>query len=175
MQRVMIIGSPGSGKSTLARELRALTGLPIIHLDQNYFGPNWAIPETPVWEERVRGLIAQDRWIMDGNYGGTHEMRFARADTIILLDLPTWTCLRRVIWRSLTSFGKKRPDMAEGCREKIDFSFFRYVYNFRRTRSAKLTARLEALKAEKNVHILSSKAAVREFLSTVKTSGHSSE
>ena len=174
MQRVMIIGSPGSGKSTLARELHALTGLPLIDLDQNYFGPNWAIPETAVWEERVRGLIARDRWVMDGNYGGTHEMRFARADTVILLDLPTHVCLRRVIWRSIRSYGKQRSDMAEGCREKIDFSFLHYVLIFRKTRAGKLLRRMKDLKSEKEVHILRNKTQIREFLVNVKAGGQTS-
>ena len=42
MERVIIIGCGGAGKSTLARALGEKTGLPVIHLDQIWWGPgNW--------------------------------------------------------------------------------------------------------------------------------------
>ena len=41
MQRVMVIGSPGAGKSTLARRLASITGLPLYHLDAEYWLPRW--------------------------------------------------------------------------------------------------------------------------------------
>lgn len=67
MQRVLVIGSPGSGKSTLATELAERTGLPLIHLDQEYWRAGWVEPPKAEWRQRVADLISRERWVMDGN------------------------------------------------------------------------------------------------------------
>lgn len=141
----MIIGSPGSGKSTLARRLHTATGLELIHLDTHFFGPNWEEPEKDVWEQRVRKLVEKENWIMDGNYGGTMDIRIARADTIVLMHFPPRICLWRVIRRIAGNYGKTREDMAHGCNEKFDLGFLWYVVNFRRTRGRKLVRKLEGI------------------------------
>ena len=40
-RNVCIIGAPGSGKSSVARELAALTGLPLIDVDDDVLERNW--------------------------------------------------------------------------------------------------------------------------------------
>src|SRR5215212_5460573 len=99
MQRVLVIGSRGSGKSTLAKELAKRTGLRLIHLDQQYWRSGWVEPSKEEWRGQVEVLIAQDRWVMDGNYGGTLELRLARADTVIDLQFPAWLCVWRILRR----------------------------------------------------------------------------
>ena len=47
------------------------------------------------WVARQRELLAGDRWVVDGNYGGTLELRAELADTIVFLDLPRRVCLAR--------------------------------------------------------------------------------
>ena len=89
MQRVLVIGSPGAGKSILAAKLSAVTGLPLIHLDQQYWLPGWVEPDEAAWQVRLREIIAGDRWIIDGNYGGSMTLRLTRADTVIYLDYPS--------------------------------------------------------------------------------------
>ena len=37
-----------------------------------------------------------------------------------------------IMRRIAGSYGQVRPEMAEGCPEKIDFEFFRYVWTYRR-------------------------------------------
>ena len=44
LERIMIIGCCGSGKSTLSKSIYQITGLPLIHLDKEYFKPNWEKP-----------------------------------------------------------------------------------------------------------------------------------
>ena len=41
MQRIIIIGCGGAGKSTLARKLGEVLDLPVVHLDQLFWKPNW--------------------------------------------------------------------------------------------------------------------------------------
>jgi adenylate kinase family enzyme len=120
MERVLVIGSPGSGKSTLATELAQRTGLPLIHLDQQYWRAGWIEPDKGDWATEVEALIAGERWIIDGNYSGTLGRRLTRADTVVDLELPGWLCFFRVLRRVLTSWRRVRPDMAEGCPERLD-------------------------------------------------------
>ena len=127
MERVLIIGSPGAGKSTLARELALRTGLPVYSLDHLYWRPGWVKPDKQEWFDEVARLIAQPRWIIEGNYGGTLPLRLSRADTVIDLDLPAWLCLLRVLRRSVSSWGRVRQDMGEGCPERLNREYARFL------------------------------------------------
>ncbi len=130
MQRVMIIGCSGSGKTTLAKQLAERTGLPLIHLDREYWRPGWIEPDKAEWAAHVEKLAAQPRWIMDGNYGSTLAARMAAADTVIFLDFPRSVCMWRVLTRSLRWYG--RATQAEGCPERFDSEFLRWVWNWSR-------------------------------------------
>lgn len=138
MQRILILGCPGSGKSTLARELAERTGLPLVHLDQIYWRPGWVEPSKEEWHAQLPEILARPAWILDGNYGGSIALRLEAADTAILLDRPTWLCLFRIFRRSVLTWGRIRPDMAEGCSERFDLQFFAYVLNFRRAKLPKV-------------------------------------
>lgn len=149
MRRVLIIGPCGAGKSTLARALAPLLELPLIHLDREYWRPGWEATPADQWRARVEALIARPRWIMDGNYGGTLELRLTRATAVLLLDLPRRVYLRRVLWRSLSQRGRTRADMATGCTERLDPEFVRYVWSFGRTRRPRLLVLKERLAEER--------------------------
>jgi adenylate kinase family enzyme len=130
MKRIAIIGSPGSGKSTLARKLGEISGLPVFHLDRLFWNPGWVQSPKPVWIALQSALVAQDSWIIDGNYGATLHIRAAAADTIIFLDFPRYLCLGRAVKRVWQYRGSIRPDMAPGCPEKIDREFLHYIWRF---------------------------------------------
>jgi adenylate kinase family enzyme len=165
VQRVLVIGSGGAGKSTLARELAARTGLPLVHLDTLYWGPGWTKTPAEEWEGVVRDVIAGERWILDGNFGGTMELRLAAADTAILLDLPRLTCLRRAISRWLRNRGRSRPDLAPGCPESLDLEFLRWIWSYPRSRRPGVLALLDAFERDGGlVVILRSVGDVRAFL-----------
>lgn len=141
-RRIAIIGSPGSGKSTLSRALAARTGLPLVHLDQLHWEAGWTEPEESVWRARVARAAEGESWIIDGNYGGTMAPRLARADLVLWLDFPTALCLWRLGKRIAGGYGRVRPDMAEGCPEKLDWGFVWYVARFRRDGRVRLLAAL---------------------------------
>jgi len=130
MRRVLVIGISGAGKSTLSHALALKTGLPLIHLDSEFWQPGWKITPSPQWRAKVGELVERDAWIMDGNYGGTLDLRLPRADTVVWFDYPTRVCLRRAIWRVLSSYGQVRPDLAPGCPERLDLEFLRYIWDF---------------------------------------------
>lgn len=135
MKKVLLIGSGGSGKSTLAKALSARTGLPLFHLDALYWRPGWDAMARPEWTALVERLVQEPEWIMDGNYGGTLDQRLATCDTVVLLDLPPWLCLWRLIRRRFRHAGKSRPEMAPGCPERLDAAFLWWVASYRKTAS----------------------------------------
>jgi len=98
--RILVLGCPGAGKTTLARQLASDTGLPLYHLDDEYWGAGWTRPDPRRWERRQRELTAGESWIIDGNYLPTIHLRAARADLVVLVDTATTRCLLRVLARA---------------------------------------------------------------------------
>ncbi|MGH9947563.1 MAG: hypothetical protein ACRD6X_10205, partial [Pyrinomonadaceae bacterium] len=110
--------------------------------------------------------VRADTWIMDGNFGRTREIRMRAADTVILLDIPRRVCMYRVIKRAAIYRGKERPDMAEGCNEKIDLEFLLWVWNYRR-RSLQRAFNEIALLRNKNVILIRNTQEIESFLERV--------
>jgi len=165
MERVAIIGPGGAGKSTLARRLGATTGLPVIHLDREHWKPGWIEPRGAEWEERVRELAAAERWIIDGNYGGTLDVRLDRADTVVFLDFGRLRCMRGVVARWLRYRNRARPDMAEGCPERLDAAFLKWIWAYReRHRPGVLRLLGEATAQGKRVVVLRDDTQVARFV-----------
>jgi adenylate kinase family enzyme len=97
--RVLVIGMAGAGKSTFSRALSAKTGLPVIHLDLQYWKPDWVRPTDDEWREKQRRLLASETWIADGNYYETLDLQLERAETVVLLDTTWWICAGRAFAR----------------------------------------------------------------------------
>ena len=164
MRRIAIIGPGGAGKSTLARQIGAKTGLPVVHLDAHYWGAGWVEPPKEAWEQAVRGLAEGEAWVMDGNYGGTMDLRLAAADTIVFLDLPRRVCLPRVLGRSFATRNRTRPDMAAGCPERLTWFFLKYIWNYRRDRRPGVLERMQKYAEGRKLVHLQTPRQVRRFL-----------
>ena len=160
----MILGCCGAGKSTFAKKLHTKTQIPLVHLDQHFWKPNWVESNKEEWTETVAHLVKEDEWIMDGNYGGTMEIRYPRADTIIFLKYATITCFSRVIKRIETYKGKVRPDMPEECQERYDAKFLWYVLNYNRTRTPNILKRLKSFEGEKKILVFKTDQEAEQFL-----------
>jgi adenylate kinase family enzyme len=168
MHRILIIGSPGAGKSTLARELGGMLDLPVIHMDREYWQPGWVEPPKEEWHQRVAALVQGERWIMDGNYGGSLKMRLSRAERVIFMDYPRWLCLWRVVKRLRRHWGETRPDVAQGCNERGDWEFIKFVWHFnKRGRLRNYRMLGESGKMDRTV-VLKSPKETREFMRRVR-------
>lgn len=164
MNRVMIIGSAGSGKSTLTQKLSNILALPVIHLDKYYWKPNWIPTPNEEWDQVVNEFTMKEQWIMDGNYSRTIDLRISRADLIIYLDMPRWLCLYRILKRRVKYHKKTRPDMNEECPEKIDLEFIRWVWKYRGRSRLKTLEKLEQVKNQKEIIIVTNRKQVDEII-----------
>lgn len=134
MERILIIGSGGAGKSTLARQLGEKLDLPVVHLDKLFWKPGWVESTDAEFDEALEKELEKPRWIMDGNFNRTMQQRMKRCDTVIYLDFGRFACLSGVLKRVLTTYGRVRPDMGEGCPERFDFEFLKWIWNFNRNK-----------------------------------------
>lgn len=145
-KRIIVIGSPGSGKSTFSRKLAIISSIPLIHLDKEFWNSGWVETSREEWIEKQSKLISKDRWIVDGNYGGTMDMRIERADTIISFELNRMVCILSYFKRVITNMNKIRPDMPEGCPESFDFQFMKYIWNFNKNSGRRNQIRLKVIR-----------------------------
>jgi adenylate kinase family enzyme len=163
MRRVLVIGSGGAGKSTFARRLGARLDLPVIHLDANYWKPGWVETPKDEWRRKVERLVEGNAWVIDGNYSGTLDVRLAACDSVVFLDLPRAVCVWRVVKRALKYRGGSRPDMAEGCREKLNLEFLLWIWNYPKRTRPKIIELLERHSVDKRIVRLHSDAEVERF------------
>ena len=118
MQRVSVVGNSGSGKSTLAAELALVLGVPHLELDGVFHQPGWvALPEDE-FRRLVGATAAGGGWVMDGNYSAVRALVWARADTVVWLDLPRRTVMRQVVGRTLRRV-VTRQELWNGNRESL--------------------------------------------------------
>ena len=137
--KIAIIGYSGSGKSTLARKLSEHYNIPVLHFDTVQFRPNWEIRPQASKEIMIKTFMDLHKdWVIDGNYSKlSFERRMKEADVIIQLRFNRISSLYRVTRRYLTYKEGTRPDMAKGCKEKLDWEFITWVLWKGRTKTAR--------------------------------------
>jgi len=164
VSRLAVVGCSGSGKSWLSKRLSASTGIPLIHLDCEYWQPNWVKTPRDEWRKKQAKMISGEKWIIDGNYDSTLEIRFTAADMVIFLDLSRISCVISVLKRH----GKKRSDLPEYLEEKFDsefFDFFKWMWDFPRTGKKTILSLHEKYPNIPFV-VIKSRRGVRKFLSS---------
>jgi adenylate kinase family enzyme len=164
VQRIAIVGSGGAGKSMLARQIGAIAGLPVIHLDHQYWSPGWVPMPDDEWVAHQRKLLAGTDWVVDGNYAATLELRAELADTVVFLDLPRHVCLVRAMRRFRSPILQ-----APGCPQKVDVEFLRWIWEFPSRSRPRLLAILGTYSARCQIVQLRSAAEVRAFLAGLRS------
>ena len=167
MDRILVLGSGGAGKSTLAKQLGEVLNIRVDHLDRHYWKPGWVKPSNDEWVATVADLIGREKWIIDGNFGGTLDQRVARCDTLIFLDMPRLLCLWRIVKRRLMYLKAARPDMAEGCEEKLDLEFVSWVWNYSKTTRPRVLSAMRDNSERKQIIRLRSRSDVESFLQSL--------
>ena len=178
MRRVSVVGTSGSGKSTLSRALSVALDTGFLELDSVYHQPGWVPLPREEFRRRVSDLVAGERWVIDGNYtSNVKDLVWARADTVVWLDLPKRTVMRRIIWRSLWR-AAKRTELWNGNRERWrnffsldkEESVIAWAWQTHAATRAKLeTAMADPENAKLHFVRLKNPAEVRRFLSSVSS------
>ena len=146
------------------------TGLSVMHLDSHYWQPGWRATPSAAWRTKVRELVAEPAWVMDGNYTSTLDLRLPAADTIVFLDLPRALTLVRVVRRRWRWRGRTRPDMAPGCPERLTARFLLWVWRYPHDGRPRLLSAINAARAEERVVRLTSRRAINAWAACVTRS-----
>ena len=163
MRRVLVIGSPGAGKTTLSARLAARLGLPVHYLDLHHWAPGWQYRDAVDARHRVRALTETHAWVMDGNFAETFDLRMPRADTLVWLDYPRTTCVRRILTRTIKDYRKPKPDLPEGCPETFDARLLRFAWNFPAESRPQISAAIERYGSHLRLFRLANDRGVAEF------------
>jgi adenylate kinase family enzyme len=110
------VGNSGSGKSTLARALADRLGVPYLELDSIFHQADWVPLDPAEFRSRVQVFVAQEAWVVDGNYSSVRPDVWARADTVVWLDLPRSVVMRQLIARTFARMITRR-ELWNGNRE----------------------------------------------------------
>lgn len=166
MERILIIGCSGSGKSTLARALGKRLQLPVVHLDRLWWREGWENVTQEEFDTALAQELAKPRWIIDGNYSRTMEQRLEKCDTILYLDFNRWECLLGMFQRVLGNWGQVRPDMSDGCPERFDPAFVKWIWNFNKNNRVQNYTWIAKARHAESV-VLKNRREVRQFLAAI--------
>ncbi len=168
--KISILGYSGAGKSTLARKLGELYNIPVLHLDTVQYKPNWEERERSEKERIVADFLDENTsWVIDGTYSGLHfKRRLEESDLIVMLLFNRFVCFKRVVSRYRKFKGNSRPDMADGCAEKLDGEFARWVLFDGRTRKRRAKFRRAAGEFPKKTVIIKNQRQLDKFMNDLK-------
>ena len=158
MKRAIIIGCPGSGKSTFAKKLCNSTDLPLYHLDNLFWNADKTTVEKSVFLQRLNEVLTKEKWIIDGNYNSTMEMRIKACDTVFFLDYPVDVCIKGIEERK----GKARSDIP-WVETETDAEFMDFVQKFNIESRPKILEILEKY-TDKNIYVFQSRAEADAYL-----------
>ncbi len=163
MQKVLIIGSPGAGKSCFARCLRDITGLPLYYLDLIWHKSDKTNITQDEFDSILKEILKKDKWIIDGNYNRTLEMRLKECDTVFFLDYPVDVCLSGAESR----IGIKREEMP-WVEEEFDPEFRQWILDFPKNKLPIIYLLLEKYKEKINIITFKSRDEAEKYFTLLK-------
>lgn len=156
-----MIGCPGAGKSTFSRALRDLTGLPLYYLDRIWHKPDRTNVTRAEFDSALDAVLQQDRWIIDGNYLRTMEIRVKACDTVFLLDFPVELCLESAGAR----IGTVREDLP-WVETEFDPEFRQWITDFPKDQLPQIYELLQRYENEKKIIIFKTREDTDNWIKT---------
>ncbi len=163
MKKVIVIGCPGSGKTTFAEKLSKSTGLPLYYLDAIWHKSDKTHISREEFDERISEVFNKDKWIIDGNYKRTIEIRLKECDTVFLFDLPTKVCLQGATER----IGKGRYDLP-WIETELDPEFKKFIEEFPKNTLPYIYELIDKYKREKQVIIFKSREEADDYINKMR-------
>lgn len=162
MNKVIVIGCPGSGKTTFAEKLSKTSGLPLYYLDAIWHKPDKTHISREEFDKKIADIMATNRWIIDGNYKRTVEMRLKECDAVFLFDLPVEICLQGVTER----IGTERYELP--WREtELEPEFKQFIENFPTDTLPYIYELLDKCKDEKEIIIFKSRQEADNYIKRI--------
>lgn len=168
MEKIVIIGASGAGKTTLARELGALLGIKVYHLDRLFWDRHWREKDRETRIDILQKLVMEKQWIIEGTYFGSSQPKLEAADTIIFLDIPLWLCLLHVFIRHYHYRQRSRRDLPDGCKDKLRLPYLGKLLLFPLRDRREIIQKLRSYEPSKQIIRLRSSKDVADFLSLQK-------
>ena len=163
MDKIIVIGCPGSGKTTFSEKLNKITGIPLYHLDTIWHKPDKTHIPRENFDNAITEIFLTDKWIIDGNYNRTIEIRLKHCDTVFLFDLPTEVCIQGATKR----LGKERYDLP-WVEKELSPSFKQEIEMFRVNKLPNIYELLDKYKESIEIVIFKSRKASDKFIESLK-------
>ncbi|MEW1722078.1 topology modulation protein [Streptomyces sp. NPDC093109] len=165
MKKVAIVGCGGSGKSHLARELGKILDAPVTHLDAAFYDDEWNALPMEEFAEVQRDLVSRPKWVIDGNYNSTLQIRLDACDTVVLMDVSTPAALWGILSRQIRHGAGHKGN---GVHNRIHWGVIKYVATYRRAMRPRVLAKIEEFAAgHADVVLLTSRRHTRRWLQRV--------
>lgn len=174
LRRVAIVGTSCSGKTTFASNLASVLNVKYIELDAINWLPDWVARPPDEFASLVEAEIANEDWILDGNYKRVRQKVWERATTIIWLNYS----FPRTFYRALSRTTRrvvKGEILYSGNRESLRIALFSQdsillwvlqTYHRRRREYAKTMREIDD--GRKEIFIFRHPNQAQEFLQQVK-------
>ena len=158
-KKIIVIGPSGAGKSYFSKQLANITNLPLYHLDNLFWKQDKTHITREEFDEKLFELLKQDKWIIDGDYSRTYELRIKSADTIFFLDFPLEDALKGVEQR----IGKPRDDIPWK-EDSFDPEFKQWIIDWYKNTQPWVNHLIDKYKDLKQIVVFKSRKEMNLFL-----------
>lgn len=106
MKKINVVGTSGSGKSTFSRMLADKLDYPHLEMDAMFWKPNWQESTDQEFFATLESKLADEHWVLDGNYNRTVPIKWQHVDTVVWIDYSfsrtLYQAVKRAFLRSIT-------------------------------------------------------------------------